>query len=218
MLAAASLTEPFTDLAARFEADQPGVTVRLSFGGSSALAAQIADGAPADVFASASVQVMDGVVATGDAGTQIVFARNTLAIAVPPGNPGRVAAPADLARPEVTVALCQVEVPCGALARTVLERAGVTVRAVSEEPDVKAALAKVRLGEVDAALVYATDVRSAGAAVAGVEIPGDVNATTDYPITVLKASDHAALAADFVGSVTSAEGAAVLTGYGFTAP
>lgn len=218
VLAAASLSEPFTTLGERFEAAHPGVDVTFGFAGSTALAAQIADGAPADVFASASATTMDEVVATGDADEPVVFATNTVQIAVPPGNPGGVARVADLADPALKVALCRPEVPCGVAAAAVLASSGATVTPVTLEPDVKAVLSKVRLGEVDAGLVYVTDVLAAGADVEGVVVPADVNATTEYPIATLTASSRPELAAAFVDLVLSPTGADVLAAAGFGRP
>jgi len=218
VFAAASLTEVMTTIARQFEAAHPGTTVTLSFGSSSTLATQITQGAPADVFAAASTATMQTVVDAGAAAAPVPFARNVLEIAVPPDNPGHVAALADLASSDVTVALCQPEVPCGAAATAVLAKAGLTVRPVTLEADVKATLTKVELDEVDAGLVYATDVRAAGAKVRGIEIPADVNATTSYPIATVAASTEPALAAAFVDYVLSAGGASVLTAAGFLEP
>lgn len=218
VFAASSLTEPFETIGRQFEAAHPGVDVTFSFASSSSLATQITEGAPADVFASASTPVMDGVVAAAAVGPPRVFARNTMQIAVPPDNPAGVAAITDLARPDVSVALCQPQVPCGALARQVLVAAGLTVRAVTEESDVRSTLTKVRLGEVDAALVYSSDVRAAAGAVTGIRIPDTVNATTSYPITaVAGASDHV-LAAEFIDHVLSRQGETVLRENGFLGP
>ncbi len=218
VLAAASLTDPFTALAERFEEANPGTRVVVSFGASSALATQITSGAPADVFASASQRTMDAVVSAGAAASSSPFARNVMQVVVPAANPAGVTALADLARPDVTVALCQVEVPCGATAAEVLDNAGLTVTPVTEEADVKATLAKVRLGEVDAGVVYVTDVRAAGDDVRGIEIPADVNAATTYPIAALTDSRDPAAAQAFVDYVLSADGTAVLTDAGFLAP
>ena len=128
---------------------------------------------------------MDEVVAAGAAADPVVFATNSMAIAVPPANPGKVTGLDDLTDPAVKTALCQPAVPCGSTARTVLTNAGLTVTPVTLEPDVKAVLSKVRLGEVDAGVVYVTDVIAAGDEVTGIEIPDDVNASTDYPIAAL---------------------------------
>jgi len=215
VFAAASLTDVFTTLAHQFEAAHPGTTITLSFGSSSTLATQITQAAPADVFASASTATMQTVVAAGEAAEPATFARNVLAIAVPPDNPGHVTALRDLASSDVTVALCQPEVPCGVSAAAVLAKAGLTVRPVTLEADVKATLTKVELDEVDAGLVYATDVLAAGAKVRGIEIPAEVNSATSYPIAALTASKQPALATAFVEYVLSADGSSVLTAAGF---
>ncbi|WP_286175855.1 molybdate ABC transporter substrate-binding protein [Arthrobacter sp. NEB 688] len=218
VLAAASLTESFTTLGKQFEAAHPGVKVTLSFGASSALATQITSGAPADVFASASAKNMDAVVSAGDATSPMTFANNVMEIAVPPSNPGRVTGVESLAGSGVKTALCQEQVPCGATAAKVFTNAGVTVTPVTLEPDVKSVLSKVTLGEVDAGLVYVTDVRAAGDKVTGIEIPADVNASTSYPIATLSKAPNAATAQAFVDYVLSAEGSTVLTAAGFQKP
>jgi molybdate transport system substrate-binding protein len=218
VLAAASLTGSFQTLGKQFQEANPGTTVTFSFGASSALVTQITQGAPADVFASASQKNMDAVVAAKAATTSTPFVRNVMEIAVPPANPAQVAQLSDLAKPGVKVALCQAEAPCGATAAKVFANAKLTVKPVTEEADVKATLAKVSLGEVDAGVVYVTDVLAAGDSVKGIEIPADVNASTTYPIAPLTASKNAALAQAFVDYVLSAEGQKVLTAAGFQAP
>ncbi|GIG23729.1 molybdate-binding protein [Cellulomonas chitinilytica] len=218
VLAAASLTESFTTLGEEFEKANPGVKVTFSFAASSALAGQITDGAPADVFASASTKTMDEVVAAGDASDPVVFATNSMEIAVPPANPGKVTGLDDLTDAAIKTALCQAEVPCGSTAAKVFTNAGITVTPVTLEPDVKAVLSKVTLGEVDAGVVYMTDVIAAGADVQGVKIPDDVNASTDYPIATLSHSSHADVARAFVDYVLSSAGADVLSAAGFARP
>ena len=218
VFAASSLTEAFTELGHRFEAAHPGTKVQLNFGPSSGLAQQIGNGAPADVFASASGTTMDSVVKSGHAETPKDFARNSMEIAVPPDNPGRVNGLSSLADRNVKVALCQPQVPCGQVAAQVFAHAGITVRPVTEEVDVKSVLTKVSLGEVDAGVVYVSDVMAAGDKVAGVEIPAAQNASTTYPIAGLKHSEHAQTAAAFVDLVLSAEGAGVLSRAGFQKP
>ncbi len=218
VLAAASLKEAFTTIGQGFEAANPGAEVRFGFGPSSGLAAQITQGAPADVFVSASAGNMEQVVAAGLAAAPRPFAKNVLQIAVPPQNPAGVRGLADLARPGVKVALCQPQVPCGTVATQVLSNAGLTLTPVTLEADVKATLTKVRLGEVDAGLVYVTDVRAGGDAVRGIDIPADVNASTTYPIAALGRSSQAATARAFVEYVLSPQGQAVLTRAGFAAP
>ena len=212
VLAAASLTEAFTTIGKDFENANPGTTVTFSFGGSSALAQQITSGAPADVFAAASPATMKTVTDAGDAaGEPATFARNQLVIAVPEGNAEKITDLASLSAPGVKVALCAPQVPCGAAAK----KAGVTVTPVTSEQDVKAALAKVKLGEVDAALVYRTDAKAAAADVDGIEFPESAKAVNDYPIVALKAAPNAAGAAAFVAYVRSAPAQRVLADAGF---
>ncbi|MFZ1286588.1 MAG: molybdate ABC transporter substrate-binding protein [Candidatus Phosphoribacter sp.] len=218
VLAAASLAESFTTLGQQFEAANPGVKVTFSFAGSSALVSQIAAGAPADVFASASTKNMDDVVAAGAATDPKVFARNVMQIAVPPTNPGEVTGLESLASTDVTTALCQERVPCGAAAAKVFANATITVKPVTLEPDVKSVLSKVRLGEVDAGMVYVTDVLAAGDKVKGVQIAAELNVSTSYPIAALTSSTNAAAAAAFVDYVLSPDGASVLTAAGFEQP
>jgi molybdate transport system substrate-binding protein len=218
VLAAASLTEAFTTLGKQFEAAHPGASVKFSFAASSALVQQIKQGAPADVFASASVKNMTQVSDAGDAVKPTNFASNSMEIAVPPSNPANITTLADLAKGGVKVALCQVEVPCGATAQAVFKNANLTVKPVTEEEDVKSTLTKVELNEVDAALVYVSDVTAAGSKVKGIEIPADVNATTEYPIAALTKAPNPSGAQAFVDYVLSAEGVAVLTADGFAKP
>lgn len=219
VFAAASLTESFTKLGRDFEAAHPGTTVTFNFAGSSALANQITQGAPADVFAAASPATMRTVTDAGDAaGPPVTLVRNQLVIAVPKGNPHRVAGLADLARPGVKVALCAEQVSCGTAARTALDAAAVRLTPATLEQDVKGALAKVKLGEVDAALVYRTDVRAAGAELDGVEFPESARAINDYPIVLLKHAANADGGRAFVDYVRSDAGRAVLTAAGFQAP
>lgn len=219
VFAAASLEGSFTELGERFEEAHPGTEVAFSFGGSDTLAASIASGAPADVFASASTATME-IVTDADAadGTPAVFVRNQLQIATLPGNPHGIAGLRDLADPGLQVVLCDEEVPCGAAARRVLDAAGVELTPVSYEQDVKSALTKVELQEADAALVYRTDVRAAGDAVAGVAFPESAEAVNDYPIVPLRDAPNADAAQAFIELVTSAEGQRVLGSAGFLTP
>lgn len=215
VFAAASLTETFTELGRIFEEAHPDVRVRFNFGSSATLAQQIVQGAPADVFAAASPATMRIVTDAGLATAPATFARNRLRIAVPAGNPARVTGLADLADPRVKVALCAEQVPCGAAAAAALRAAGVTVTPVTLEQDVKAALTKVRLGEVDAALVYRTDVRASGGAVEGIDVPEADRAVNDYPIAVLARAPSGPVAQRFVDFVRSGPGRDVLTRAGF---
>lgn len=218
VFAAASLTSPFEELATTFEADHPGVEVTFNFGPSSGLAEQLVAGSPADVFAAASESTMAVVVEEGLAVEPVDLATNALEIAVPPGNPGDVGSLEDLADPAVTVAVCQAEVPCGTVAAEVLEAAGLDVEPVTEEVDVKAVLTKVTLDEVDAGLVYVSDVVAAGDSVEGVEVPAELDGVTTYPVAALEDAGDPALAQDWVELVTSAEGRRVLGAAGFGAP
>ncbi|MFC7549257.1 molybdate ABC transporter substrate-binding protein [Plantactinospora sp. GCM10030261] len=219
VFAAASLTESFTRIGKDFEAANPGVTVRFNFAGSSALATQITQGAPADLFASAAPKNMRTVVDAGEGdGSPATFVKNQLVIAVPKSNPKGIAALPDLARPGTKVALCVEQVPCGAAAVTALATAQVPITPVTLEQDVKAALSKVKLGEVDAALVYRTDAQAAPDDVIGVEFAESSSAVNEYPIIVLKNAPNRPGARAFVAHVRSDQGMAVLTGAGFQAP
>ena len=218
VFAASSLTESFDAIGKQFEAAHPGVKVTFNYGASSMLATQINQGAPAAVFASAASKNMSQVASAGNAGSPTTFAVNRMEIAVPASNPAHITGLADLARPGVKVALCQDQVPCGATAAKVFSNAHISVKPVTQEPDVKSTLAKVIVGEVDAGVVYVTDVQAAGSKVAGITIPDAQNATTDYPIAALTHAKNAALAAAFVAYVESAAGKAVLTAAGFGSP
>jgi molybdate transport system substrate-binding protein len=218
VFAAASLKESFTKLGQQFEAAHPGVKVVFNFGPSSGLATQIRQGAPADVFASASTKNMDQVRTTGAATAATNFASNVMEIAVPAKNPAKVTGLSDLARSGLKLALCQRAVPCGATAAKVFSNAKITVSSVTQEVDVKAVLTKVTLGEVDAGVVYVTDVRAAGAKVKGIVIPANVNASTQYPIATLTKAPNKATAQAFTDYVLSTKGAAVLAAAGFAKP
>jgi molybdate transport system substrate-binding protein len=215
VLAAASLTGTFTQLGKDFEAAHPGVRVTFSFAGSSALAKQINEGAPADVFASAAPKNMDDV---KEKNAPVDFVRNTLEIAVPKGNPGKITGIKDFADKDKKIAVCAVQVPCGAAADKVFKATGITAQPDSLEQDVKAALTKVSLGEVDAALVYKTDVLSAKDKVEGIEFPEASKAVNEYPIATLTKAPNPDGAKAFVDYVLSAKGKAVLSAAGFDAP
>jgi molybdate transport system substrate-binding protein len=215
VFAAASLTGTFTQLGKDFEAAHPGVKVVLSFDGSSALATQINKGAPADVFASAAPKNMDDVT---DKNTPTTFVKNTLEIAVPKGNPGKITGLEDFTDKDKKIALCAPEVPCGAAAEKVFKAAGLTAQPDTLEKDVKAALTKVGLDEVDAALVYKTDVQSATDKVDGIEFPQASQAVNEYPIATLTNAPNPEGAQAFVDYVLSDKGKAVLTAAGFDAP
>ena len=216
VFAAASLTDAFGEIATAFEEANPDASVELNFGASSALREQILAGAPADVFASANTANMDEVVeAAGVEGEPEVFARNELQIVVPAGNPGDVRGLDDFADPDLLVGLCAEEVPCGQFGRQVLADAHVKPAPDTDEPDVRSLLTKVEAAELDVGLVYATDVRSAGDAVEGIEIPEEDNVVADYPVAALSAATDPGVAAAFVDFVLSAEGRDILASYGF---
>ena len=218
VFAAASLMGTFTQLGKQFDTAHPGDTVKFSFGPSSGLAAQITSGAPADVFASASPKNMDEVVKAGDAASPQDFAKNTMEVAVPPNNPGKVTSVNDLAKSSVKVALCQPQVPCGVVAAEVFKNASITVKPVTLQPDVKSVLTQVETGNVDAGMVYVTDVMAAGTKVKGVTIPASDNASTLYPIATISSSKHKSEAQAFVAYVLSPAGQQVLTAAGFQKP
>ena len=219
VFAAASLTDAFTTIATAYEEAHPGATVTLSFASSSELVAQLEQGAPADVFASADTRDMarlaDGAGVEGDART---FATNHLVVITPADNPAGIDALADLADPAVTVVSCDPEVPIGGYTQTVLDNAGLTVTMASLEPDVKAVVTKVTLGEADAGIVYATDAVAAGDEVQTIKIPDDVDVTADYPIAVTAEAPGAAAGAAFVEFVLGDDGHAILAAHGFGPP
>jgi molybdate transport system substrate-binding protein len=213
--AAASLTVAFTQIGAGFQQAHPGVEVDLSFAGSPTLVAQIREGAPIDVFASADEENMDGVAAAGLIdGTAVQFARNRLVIAVASGNPLGVTGPADLAG--LRTAIGAAEVPVGRYAAGALARAGVALRRAVEEPSVSAIVAKLLLGEVDAGIVYQTDVEAAAGKLTAVPIPTAVDAT--YWVAVLNGAAVSAEAREFVDYLLSPAGVAALAAAGFEAP
>ena len=219
VLAASSLTEAFTRLGRTFERRNPGVEVQLNFSASALAATQLIEGAPADVFASADQTTMTRVVDEHlVAGAPTLFARNRLAIAVEPGNPRHIRELADTVKSDRILVLCAREAPCGRYARQACRRSGVSLPEVATVESAKAAIAKVELGEADAAVVYVTDVRAAGPRVDGVTIPKADNVVAHYPIAVLRDSDDAAAARAFVRFVMSATGRGILASFGFGSP
>jgi molybdate transport system substrate-binding protein len=218
--AAASLTEAFTTIKDDFTKANPDATVTINFGSSGQLATQIQGGAPADVAAFADEAPMKTLSdASLLAGTAKVFARNQLVIVTKPGNPKKVSSLADLATVG-TVSLCAETAPCGKFAGQALQKAGVTVptTSITRGPDVKATLAAVTEGDAEAAIVYVTDAKAAGAKVASVAIPDADNVVANYPIAVVKASTDQTAATAFEDYVLGSEGRAVLEGAGFLAP
>src|SRR5262245_55318576 len=175
VFAAASLTDAFGDMKTAFEKAHPGTTVKLNFGGSQALREQILSGAPGDVFASATTPTMDQVVQGGKAKDPQTFATNKLEIAVPKGNPAKVKGLDAFGMEQLRIGLCAEEVPCGQFGRQALQKAGVTPKPDTNEPDVRALLTKVQTGDLDAGLGYVTDVMASGTAVAGLEVPSTLH-------------------------------------------
>lgn len=219
VFAAASLQNTFTELGEEFESENPGSTVTFSFGGSSNLVAQITQGAPADVFASADVANMtkatDGGVV---AGTPIDFAGNTLTIVVPPDNPAGISSFADLAKAGTQLVVCAPQVPCGAATATVEKSTGEVLSPVSEESSVTDVLNKVTSGQADAGIVYVTDAKAAGDKVRTIAFPEAGTVVNLYRIAVLKDSKNPAAAARFVDLVNGPAGRSVLSTAGFAAP
>ena len=217
--AASSLTATFEQIAKEFEAEHHGVDVKLSFGGSSDLVAQIQNGAPADVFASADTANMDKLVNAGLAGGDPQdFATNVLEIATPPGNPAHVQGFQDLAEPDVKVVVCAPEVPCGAATQQVAAKAEVTLHPVSQEQSVTDVLGKVTSGEADAGVVYVTDVRAAGDQVDGIEFPESGEVVNTYPVAPVEGTDEADLAREFIELVVGDTGQQILRDAGFGSP
>lgn len=219
VFAAASLTESFGALGKQFEAQHPGVTVKFDFAGSSTLVQQLAQGARADVFASADQINMDKGVKDGVIdGEPTIFATNKLAIAVAKGDPKGISTFADLSRKGLTVVVCAPQVPCGSAARKIEEDTGVALKPASEEQDVKAVLAKVRSGDADAGLVYVTDVMSAAGKVDRVDFPEATRVINDYPIGLVKNAPEAELGREFMAFVLGTRAKQELGKAGFGAP
>lgn len=219
VFAASSLTEAFTDIGGAFSEQNPGATVTFNFAGSSDLVAQIAQGAPADVFASADESNMTKLIEAGHAaGNPVPIAENTFAIIVETGNPQGVATVADLDNPELIVVLCSTAVPCGRGAETILANAGVTVNPKSLETNVKGVVTKVAAGEADAGIVFVTDVDAAGADAAGIALPADINAISAASMVLTDASRNPDAARDFVEFVAGPTGQSILASYGFMSP
>jgi molybdate transport system substrate-binding protein len=219
VFAAASLTDAFEEIGEAFTAANPDADVTFSFAGSSDLVAQLDEGAPADVFASADQDNMAKLTAVaGNAEEPEVFATNLLAIITATGNPLGITGVADLADPDLVVVTCAAEVPCGAYAQQVFDNAGVTVTPKSYEENVRGVVNKVTLGEADAGIVYATDVLAAGDQASGVEIPAKVNVVARYPVVTTAEAGNPEAAEAFVDFVLGADGQEILAGYGFTGP
>ncbi|MFH8837106.1 molybdate ABC transporter substrate-binding protein [Streptomyces sp. NPDC017868] len=216
VLAAASLTDVFKTAGAAYEKSHPGTKLTFSFAGSQELVAQVSQGSPADVLVTADTKSMDKVKADTSAPT--VIARNRLVIATGKGNPFKVDELKDLADTKLKVVLAAPEVPAGKYSKKVLDAQKITVKPVSQEPNVRAVLSKVELGEADAGLVYKTDAESAKDKVDAVEIPDAQNAIAQYPAATLKESKNSEAAAAFVAWLSSPEGQKILQDAGFQKP
>lgn len=213
VFAAASLQGTFTQIGDELMTANPGLRVTFSFGSSGTLTQQLLAGAPADVYASASTTTMAD--AGSVVGTPTVFTHNSLVIVVPKGNPGGVTGLSDFARPALKIALCDPSAPCGAAAKAVFAKAGITPAPDTLGQDVKATLALVTSGEVDAALVYKTDAIAAGPSVQAIAFPQADAVVNDYPIALVKGTPNPAAAQAFVEAVLSPAGRQVLAAAGF---
>ncbi|GAA2771884.1 molybdate ABC transporter substrate-binding protein [Streptomyces showdoensis] len=216
VLAAASLTDVFKTAGAAYEKTHPGTTLTFSFAGSQELVAQVAQGAPADALVTADTKSMAKV--ETDTTTPTVIARNRLVIATGEGNPHKIGSLKDLADPKLKIVLAAPEVPAGKYSKKILDAQKITVKPVSQEPNVRAVLSKVELGEADAGLVYRTDARSATDKVDAVEIPDDQNAVAEYPAATLKNSRNADAATAFVAWLSTPEAQKILQDAGFQKP
>ncbi|MFD9475269.1 molybdate ABC transporter substrate-binding protein [Streptomyces nojiriensis] len=216
VLAAASLTDVFKAAGAEYEKTHPGTKVNFSFAGSQELAAQVKQGAPADVLVTADTKTMDGL--KTDVNDPTVIARNRLVIATGKGNPFKIDDLKDLSDTKIKVVLAAPEVPAGRYSKEILDKQGVTVKPVSQEPNVRAVLSKVELGEADAGLVYRTDAETAKDKVVAVDIPDDQNAVASYPAATIKDSKNPAAADAFVTWLAGPEGQKYLQDAGFQKP
>jgi molybdate transport system substrate-binding protein len=225
--AAASLTNAFGGISKAFEAAHPGVSIKLSFAGSQTLRAQIEQGAPADVFASANTKEMDTLINDKkvDASTQQIFLTNQLLVILPPNNPAGISSLQDLSRPGLKIVLAASSVPAGNYALQALDnlnaqygsdyKSKVLANIVSNETDVEQVMAKVQLGEADAGIVYVSDAIAAPN-LQKIEIPANMNVIAKYPIAPVIGSANSDLAKQFIAYVLSPEGQAALKKWGFT--
>lgn len=218
VFAAASLTDAFGAIVEEFESRHPGLSVDLNLAATSALREQVLAGAPMDVFAAADPADLERLVEADAVVEPRVFATNRLRLAVAPAAAGTVTAIEDFSDESLLLGLCAAEVPCGRYARQALAAAGVDPSIDTEEPDVRALLAKIRLGELDAGIVYATDVIAAGDEVVGVDLPEEAEVIVRYPIATATEPAHRAGAEEFVAFVVGSRGQAILRGFGFGPP
>ena len=228
VLGASSLSKVFPQIGALFTKQHPGVAFRWSFGGTDTLAAQIEQGAPADVFAGASTKYGDQLSGEGLIASPQAFATNRLVLIVPPENPAKITSPKELTKPGLKLVVGADTVPVGSYTRTVLANldalygkgydARVLANVVDNEDAVSGVLQKVQLGEADAGFVYVTDAAAAGGAVMAIPLPDEAQATATYPIAVVKTSAHRVLAAQFASFVLTPAAQALLSEAKFGAP
>jgi len=217
VLAASSLTGPFTELGKKFEDEHSGVTVKFAFDSSATLAQQATEGAPADVLATADQTTMDSA-KSAQASDSKTFATNVMVLATPADNPGHVEQFSDLDKSSVQFVMCVPTAPCGRIGQALLDQDHVTGKPVSQEVDVKSVLAKLTEGEADAGIVYTTDAVAAGDQVEAIPIPGSEEQLTTYPIVALKQSKDSDLAQQFVDLVLGSTGQQILRQAGFGKP
>ncbi|MFJ6749224.1 MULTISPECIES: molybdate ABC transporter substrate-binding protein [unclassified Streptomyces] len=216
VLAASSLTDVFKKAGAAYEKEHPGTQVHFSFAGSQELAAQVKQGAPADALVTADTKTMDGLKA--DTGTPTVIAKNRLVIATGEGNPKKIDNLKALTGSKLKVVLAAAEVPVGRYSKQVLDAQKLAVKPVSQEPNVRAVLSKVELGEADAGIVYKTDAATAPDKVDAVDIPDAQNAVASYPAATLKTSKNSKASAAFVKWLSTPEAQKLLQQAGFQKP
>jgi len=216
--AASSLSDAFAELESAFEALNPGIDVVLNLGGSSLLREQIIAGAPVDVYASASASDMGQVVDARMAHDPNIFALNLTEIVVPSGNPAGVTDLDAFGEDHLLIGLCDPGVPCGSYGRQVLALAGVDPVVDTNEPNVRSLLTKVEAGELDAGIVYVTDVLAAQGSVDGIAIPDGLNVIAEYPLAVMVEAPNREGADLFVEFILSSEGASILAEHGFLLP
>ncbi|MFD5877378.1 molybdate ABC transporter substrate-binding protein [Streptomyces yangpuensis] len=216
VLAASSLTDVFKAAGEAYEKSHPGTKVTFSFAGSQELAAQVKQGAPADALVTADTKTMDGLKA--ETGEAKIIAKNRLVIAAGKGNPFKIDELKDLGDTQLKVVLAAPEVPVGRYSRQILDAQKVEVKPVSQEPNVRAVLGKVEMGEADAGLVYKTDSAKSGDKVVTVDIPDAQNALASYPAATLKQSKNSEAAVAFVAWLSTPEAQKILQDAGFQQP
>lgn len=212
---AASMVDVIKKLAVDFEQHHPEVKIEPTSASSSVLVAQIEGGAPLDALVTAGTQIMGQAVDRRLVMAPKSIATNSLEIAVPRTNPGQLTTWRDVALPSISVARCAVGPPCGTAAEEFLTKNNLAVATSSLDADVRAVLTRVRTEQVDAGMVYVTDVLAAGGQVSGVEIPPANNVVTTYQAAVVAGRSHGDIAAQFVDYLTSESASAILQAAGF---